>query len=121
MNQSESLKSQKIKKSSQAKTQSNSAHRQTRTVERVKTTPSAARTKTKSSLIKELSSSEKLTGAIVKQARIAIGMNQRQLAKAIGMSQSWVRDLEKIDPDKPIHSKHLPKLKEVLELNYPCP
>lgn len=122
LNQSESLKSQKINKSSQAKTQSNSEHRQTSTVERVKTTPSsAARTKTKSSLIKELSYSEKLTGAIVKQARIAIGMNQRQLAKAIGMSQSWVRDLEKIDPDKPIHSKHLPKLKEVLELNYPCP
>lgn len=123
LERAKSSQSHKVKKLSQKHPQITSEDTEISALERANITPSALLPETKSSRspITELSSSEKLTGAIVKLARIAIGMNQRQLAKAIGMSQSWVRDLEKVNPDKPIHSKHLPKLKEVLGLNYPCP
>lgn len=55
-----------------------------------------------------------LTGGMVRQARLAIGMSQRDVARAIGMSQSWVRDIEKDGGHKPIPLPHALKLREVL-------
>lgn len=43
----------------------------------------------------EVSESGELTGAMVQQARLAIGMSQRDIAHAIGMSQSWCVTLKK--------------------------
>ena len=62
----------------------------------------------------EVTESAHLTGAMVQQARIAIGMSQRDVAHAIGMSQSWVRDIEKDGGQKPIPLQHALKLREVL-------
>ena len=61
----------------------------------------------------ELPQSE-LTGDIVRQARTAMHMNQRQVARAMGMSQSWVRDIEMEGRDKPVPQKYAVKLKEIL-------
>lgn len=69
---------------------------------------------TKSSLLTSGLESSELTGAMVRQARLAVGMSQRDIARAIGMSQSWVRDIEKSGEHKPIPLQHALKLKEVL-------
>jgi transcriptional regulator with XRE-family HTH domain len=53
---------------------------------------------------------------MVKQARTASRMSQREVARAIGMSQSWVRDIENDWQDKPIPHEHALKLGTLLEL-----
>lgn len=69
---------------------------------------------TKSYLLTEVPESVELTGAMVRQARLAIGISQRDVARAIGMSQSWVRNIEKDSGQKPIPLQHAFKLREVL-------
>jgi DNA-binding transcriptional regulator YiaG len=71
----------------------------------------------KSSLISELPEPRELTGAMVKQARTASRMSQREVARAIGMSQSWVRDIENDWKEKPIPQEHALKLKTLLGLD----
>lgn len=68
----------------------------------------------KFSHLTQVSESGELTGAAVRQARLAIGMSQRDVARAMDMSQSWVRDIEKDGGQKPIPLQHALKLREVL-------
>lgn len=68
----------------------------------------------KSSSFTQVPESGELTGAMVRQARLAIRMSQRDVARAIGMSQSWVRDIEKDGRERPIPLEHALKLREVL-------
>ncbi len=58
-----------------------------------------------------------LTGAMVQQARLAIAMSQTELARAMGRSQSWVRDIENKLKDEPVSPKYAARLREVLRLN----
>ncbi|MBW4573481.1 MAG: helix-turn-helix domain-containing protein [Tolypothrix carrinoi HA7290-LM1] len=83
------------------------------TPELVKTPPQASAT----SQIMELPEISELTGATIRQVRTGRGMSQRQLAGAMGLSQSWVRDIETEGRDKPVPQKHAVKLKEVLGLS----
>jgi DNA-binding transcriptional regulator YiaG len=62
----------------------------------------------------ELARTGELTGTIVRQLRTAKRISQRQVASAIGMSQSWLRDIETEGRDKPIPQKYAVKLKKVL-------
>lgn len=59
---------------------------------------------------------ERLTGAMVQQARFTIGMNQTELGRVMGRSQSWVRDIENKLKDQPVSPKYVEKLREVLRL-----
>lgn len=68
----------------------------------------------KSSGFTQVEESAELTGAMVRGARIAIGMSQRDVAHAIRMSQSWVRDIEKNGEQKLIPLQYSLKLREVL-------
>lgn len=58
-----------------------------------------------------------LTGAMVQQARIAIAMSQTDLGRAMGRSQSWVRDIENKLKEQPVSPKYAARLREVLRLN----
>jgi len=69
---------------------------------------------TKSFQLTEIAESGELTGAMVRQARLAIGMSQRDIAHAIGRSQSWVRNIEKDGGQKPIPLQYALKLRQVL-------
>lgn len=57
-----------------------------------------------------------LTGAMVQQARFAIGMSQTELGHAMGRSQSWVRDIENKLKDQSVSPKYVERLREVLML-----
>lgn len=57
-----------------------------------------------------------LIGAMVQQARFAIGMSQTELGRAMGKSQSWVRDIENKLKDQSVSPKYVERLKEVLRL-----
>ncbi|MBW4642701.1 MAG: helix-turn-helix domain-containing protein [Goleter apudmare HA4340-LM2] len=64
----------------------------------------------------ELTQTSELTGAILRQIRTAKRISQREIARAVGMSQSWVRDIETEGSDKVVAEKYAVKLKEVLSL-----
>ncbi|RAM49086.1 MAG: XRE family transcriptional regulator [Hapalosiphonaceae cyanobacterium JJU2] len=64
--------------------------------------------------IVELNQNNELTGTILRQLRTAKRISQREIARAIGMSQSWVRDVENEGKEQPIPQKYAMKLKEVL-------
>ncbi|BAZ33451.1 hypothetical protein NIES4074_59650 (plasmid) [Cylindrospermum sp. NIES-4074] len=57
---------------------------------------------------------QEITGSLVKQMRTAKKMSQRDFANAVGMSQSWVRDIETKGKDAPIPEKYTALIKEVL-------
>lgn len=108
----ESRKIDRAKRISKDKTRKSCPPSKVNTSESVKTSPQTIR----STLISELPESRELTGAMVKQARIASRMSQREVARAIGMSQSWVRDIENDWQDKPIPQEHTLKLGALLGL-----
>jgi DNA-binding transcriptional regulator YiaG len=60
---------------------------------------------------------EKLTGAVVKQLRQQAGLSQMDVAIAMGMSQSWVRNIENKLQDKPIKPLYVEQLREILKLS----
>ncbi|MBW4595427.1 MAG: helix-turn-helix domain-containing protein [Brasilonema angustatum HA4187-MV1] len=106
----ETRKNRTAKKTSQRQTKNHDARTTVSTPEVVKTHSQAEATPQ----IVELTQTSELTGAILKQIRTAKCMSQREIAGAIGMSQSWVRDIENEGKDQPIPQKYVVKLKEVL-------
>lgn len=54
------------------------------------------------------------TGTDVRKLRQAAGISQMELAIAMGMSQSWVRNLENKWLDRPIKSVYVEQLKKIL-------
>jgi DNA-binding transcriptional regulator YiaG len=58
-----------------------------------------------------------LTGAMVRQLRQAAGLSQMDVAIALGMSQSWVRNIENKLQDKPLKSVYAEQLKKILHLS----
>nr|WP_277924634.1 helix-turn-helix domain-containing protein [Anabaena lutea] len=57
---------------------------------------------------------KEITGNLVKQMRTAKKMSQRDFAHAVGMSQSWVRDIETKGKNAPIPEKYTAIIKEIL-------
>ncbi|MBD2772514.1 helix-turn-helix domain-containing protein [Iningainema tapete] len=112
LNKFKTSKTNPPKKNSQCQTKNHPSSTSASTNELVETPPQASTTPQ----IIELPQTSKLTGDIVRQARTAMHMNQRQLAQAIGMSQSWVRDIETEGRDKPVPEKYAVKLTEVLNM-----
>jgi DNA-binding transcriptional regulator YiaG len=106
----ENRKFQTAKRISKDKTRKSCPPSKVSTSELVKTSPQVI----ESTLTSELPESRELTGAMVKQARTASRLSQREVARAIGMSQSWVRDIENDWQDKPIPRKHALKLGTLL-------
>jgi DNA-binding transcriptional regulator YiaG len=64
--------------------------------------------------VKNIPVIKEITGSLVKQMRTAKKMSQRDFAHAVGMSQSWVRDIETKGKDAPIPEKYTAIIKEVL-------
>ena len=64
------------------------------------------------------SSSQKLTGAMVKQLRQEAGLSQMDVAIAVGMSQSWVRNIENKWQDKPLKPVHTERLKSIFKISH---
>ncbi|MBD2068997.1 helix-turn-helix domain-containing protein, partial [Leptolyngbya sp. FACHB-671] len=62
------------------------------------------------------SSSQELTGAMVKQLRQEAGLSQMDLAIAVGMSQSWVRNIENKWQDKPLKLVHAERIQNILKI-----
>ena len=56
------------------------------------------------------------TGAKVKQYRNKLGLSQMDVAEAMGMSQSWIRDIENKWSDRTIKPRYAEKLKKLLRL-----
>jgi DNA-binding transcriptional regulator YiaG len=61
--------------------------------------------------------SQELTGAMVKQLRQQAGLSQMDVAIAMGMSQSWVRNIENKGQDKPLKPVYVEQLKKILRLS----
>lgn len=61
---------------------------------------------------------EELTGASVKELRQEAGLSQMDVAIAMGMSQSWVRNIENKLQDKPVKPKYVERLRKILKLSY---
>ena len=57
---------------------------------------------------------KEINGRLVKQMRTAKKISQRDFANAVGMSQSWVRDIETKGKDAPIPEKYTAIIKEIL-------
>lgn len=108
----ESRKFDKAKRISKDKIRKSCSPSKVNTSESVKTPPQTIR----ATLISELPEPRELTGAMVKQARTASRMSQREVARAMGMSQSWVRNIENDWQDKPIPHEHALKLGTLLGL-----
>jgi len=64
------------------------------------------------------SSSQKLTGAMVKQLRQEAGLSQMDVAIAVGMSQSWVRNIENKWQDKPLKPVHAERLQSIFKISH---
>ncbi|MDK2409326.1 helix-turn-helix transcriptional regulator [Aphanizomenon sp. PH219] len=60
---------------------------------------------------------KEINGRLVKQMRTAKKISQRDFANAVGMSQSWVRDIETKGKDAPIPEKYTAIIKEVLSFD----
>jgi len=59
---------------------------------------------------------QELTGALVKQLRQEAGLSQMDIAIAMGMSQSWVRNIENKLQDKPLKPLYAEQLRRILKL-----
>jgi DNA-binding transcriptional regulator YiaG len=59
-----------------------------------------------------------LTGAVIKKLRQEAGLSQMDVAIAMGMSQSWVRNLENKLQDKPLKPLYAEQLKKILKLSH---
>jgi DNA-binding transcriptional regulator YiaG len=57
-----------------------------------------------------------LTGSIVRRVRKELRISQTELARQMGKSQSWVRDLENKFADKTVSSDYADKLKQILHI-----
>jgi DNA-binding transcriptional regulator YiaG len=62
------------------------------------------------------SSSQELTGAVVKKLRQEAGLSQMDVALAVGMSQSWVRNIENKWQNKPLKPAHAERIQNVLKI-----
>ncbi len=65
----------------------------------------------------EIRPNQELTGAIVKKLRQEAGLSQMDIAIAMGMSQSWVRNIENKLQDKPLKPLYAEQLKKILGLS----
>jgi DNA-binding transcriptional regulator YiaG len=108
----ETQKQQTAQKISRHETKNHNAHTIVSTSKIVKTHSQAEATPQ----IFELTQTSELTGAILRQIRTAKRISQREIAHVVGMSQSWVRDIEIEGSDKVVAEKYAVKLKEVLGL-----
>ncbi len=54
------------------------------------------------------------TGLQVKQYRQKLGLSQMDIAQAMDMSQSWIRDIENKWSDRPIKPRYVKRLKNIL-------
>lgn len=108
----ETQKQQTAQEISRHETKNHNAHTIVSTSKIVKTNSQAEATPQ----IFELTQTSELTGAILRQIRTAKRISQREIARAVGMSQSWVRDIETEGSDKVVAEKYAVKLKEVLGL-----
>lgn len=106
----ETHKSDAAKGTSQRQTKKHNARNTANTPKLAKTRSQAEATPQ----IVELAEIKELTGAILQQVRSAKCMSQRDIARAMGMSQSWVRDIENEGKDQLIPQKYAVKLKFVL-------
>lgn len=61
---------------------------------------------------------QQLTGAMIKQLRQEAGLSQMDVAIAIGMSQSWVRNIENKLQNKPLKPIYAERLSRILKLPY---
>lgn len=80
-------------------------------------TPKLVKTSSKTSdvpKIIDLDQNKELTGDIVRLLRTAKRISQRKLAQSVGMSQSWIRDIENEGRNQPIPEKYATKLREIL-------
>lgn len=59
---------------------------------------------------------QELTGALVKKLRQQAGLSQMDIAIAMGMSQSWVRNIENKLQDKPLKPVYAEQLRRILKL-----
>ncbi|MEP0958518.1 helix-turn-helix transcriptional regulator [Microcoleus sp. FACHB-1515] len=60
---------------------------------------------------------QEFTGAVVKELRQKAGMSQMDIAIALGMSQSWVRDIENKRQHQPLKPVYAEQLKKILEFS----
>jgi DNA-binding transcriptional regulator YiaG len=60
---------------------------------------------------------QELTGAMVRKLRQEIGLSQMDVAIAMGMSQSWVRNIENKLQDKPLKPLYAEQLRKILRLS----
>lgn len=60
---------------------------------------------------------KELTGGLVKQLRQQAKLSQMDVAIAMGMSQSWVRNIENKWQDKPIKPVYADQLRKILKLS----
>lgn len=65
----------------------------------------------------EVARLQELTGAMVKQLRQEAGLSQMDVAIAMGMSQSWVRNIENKGQDKPLKPMYAEQLKKILKFS----
>jgi DNA-binding transcriptional regulator YiaG len=65
----------------------------------------------------EILPNQELTGALVKKLRQEAGLSQMDIAIAMGMSQSWVRNIENKLQDKPLKPLYAERLRKILRLS----
>lgn len=65
----------------------------------------------------ESSPEQELTGAMVRKLRQEAGLSQMDVAIAMGMSQSWVRNIENKLQDKPLKPLYAEQLRKILKLH----
>lgn len=68
-------------------------------------------------VIEDRISDRELTGAVVKKLRQEAGLSQMDVAIAMGMSQSWVRNIENKLQDKPLKPLYAERLRKILRLS----
>ena len=61
---------------------------------------------------------QELTGAMVKKLRQEARLSQMDVAIAMGMSQSWVRNIENKLQDKPLKPMYAEQLRRILKLSH---
>lgn len=110
LNQFKTPKSNKASTTSKYQTKNYETPTSSNTSELVKTPSKTSDTPE----IIELTQTKELTGDIVRLLRTAKRVSQRKLALAMGMSQSWVRNIENEGRDQPIPEKYATKLREIL-------
>lgn len=63
------------------------------------------------------SSNQELTGALVKYLRQKAGLSQMDVAIAMGMSQSWVRNIENKWQDRPLKPVYAEQFRRILQIS----